>query len=176
MEGTQEGQTSYLSGDVPVERVRLMPVSLTETRGPETVCTGAQREPARVEALARHNPRKEASPIRRPGIKYSSPAHCAHVKISPRVQLLVLSPTNARLTPGRKTAFLKNLGDCYKRHAARIGMVSVTNAATFTQTSAYTRVGAIEHPQTPYPRIIMDRVVSPLRESQTRPRPLQRKL
>ena len=49
MEGTQEGQTSYLSGDVPVECVPLMPVSLTATRGPGTVCTGAQREPARVE-------------------------------------------------------------------------------------------------------------------------------
>ena len=51
MEGTQEGQTSYLSGDVPVEYLRLMPVSLTSTRGPGTVCTGAQREPARVEPL-----------------------------------------------------------------------------------------------------------------------------
>ena len=51
VEGTQEGQTSYLSGDVPVECVRLMPVSLTSTRGPGTVCTGAQREPARVEPL-----------------------------------------------------------------------------------------------------------------------------
>ena len=49
MEGTQEGQTSYLSGDVPVECARLMSVSLTATRGPGTVCTGAQREPARVE-------------------------------------------------------------------------------------------------------------------------------
>ena len=49
MEGTQEGQTSYLSGDVTVERVRLMPVSLTAPRGPGTVCTGAQREPARIE-------------------------------------------------------------------------------------------------------------------------------
>ena len=51
MEGTQEGQTSYLSGDVPVECVHLMPVSLTATRGPGTACTGAQREPARVEPL-----------------------------------------------------------------------------------------------------------------------------
>ena len=71
---------------------------------------------------------------------------------------------------------LKNLGDCYKRHAARIGMVSVTNAVIFTRTLADTRVGAIEHPQTPYPRILMDWVASPLRETQTRPRPLQRKI
>ena len=47
VEGTQEGHISYLSGDVPVECVRLMPVSLTATRGPGAVCTGAQREPAR---------------------------------------------------------------------------------------------------------------------------------
>ena len=65
---------------------------------------------------------KEASPIRRPGIKYSSPAHCAHVKRPTRVQLPELQPTNARLTLGRGTAFLKNSGDCYKRHAARIGI------------------------------------------------------
>ena len=51
MEGTQEGHTSYLSGDVLVKCVRLMPVSLTATRVPGTVCTGAQREPARVEPL-----------------------------------------------------------------------------------------------------------------------------
>ena len=51
MEGTQEGETSYLSGDVPVECMRLMPVGLTATRGPRTVCTGAQRELARVEPL-----------------------------------------------------------------------------------------------------------------------------
>ena len=92
--------------------------------------------------LARHNPRKEASPIRRPGINYSSPVHCAHVKRRTRVQLPVLQPTNARLTPGRGTAFLKNLGDRCKRHAARIGTVSVTNAVTSTRTSADTRVGA----------------------------------
>ena len=49
MEGTQEGQTSYLSGDVLVECVPLMPVSLTAIRGPGTVCTGDQREPARAE-------------------------------------------------------------------------------------------------------------------------------
>ena len=49
MKGTQEGQTSYLSGDVPVECVPLMPIILTATRGPGTVCTGAQREPARVD-------------------------------------------------------------------------------------------------------------------------------
>ena len=104
------------------------------------------------------------------------PAHCAHVKRPTRVQLPVLQPTNARLTPGRETAFLENSEDRCKRHTARIGTVSVTNAVTFKRTSADTRVGAIEHPQTSYPRIMMDWGASPLRETQTRPRPLQRKV
>ena len=162
MEGTQEGQTSYLTGDVPVEYVRLIPISLTATRGPGAVCTGAQREPARVEPHGLPQSLEESQPYRRPGIKYSSPAHCAHVKRPTRVQLPVLQPTNARLTPGRGIAFLENSGDRYKRHAARIGTVSVTNAVTFTRTSADTLVGAIEHPQTPNPRILMDWVASPL--------------
>ena len=51
MEGTQEGRTSYLLGDAPLECVRPMPVSLAATKGPGTVCTGAQRELARVEPL-----------------------------------------------------------------------------------------------------------------------------
>ena len=62
MEGTQEGQTSFLSGDVPVECVRFMPVSLTATRGSGTVCTGAQREPARVEPLGPPQPQKGSQP------------------------------------------------------------------------------------------------------------------
>ena len=40
-----------LSGDIPVECVGFMPVSLTAARGPGTVCTGAQPEPAQVEQL-----------------------------------------------------------------------------------------------------------------------------
>ena len=79
----------------------------------------------------------------------------------------MLQPTNARLTPGRGTVFLKNLGDRFKRHAARIGTVSVTNAVTSTRTSADTRVGAIERPQTPHPRILMDWVASPARNPDT---------
>ena len=62
MEGTQEGQTSYLSGDVSVECVRLMSVSLTATRGPGTVCAGAQREPAQVEPLGPPQSREGSQP------------------------------------------------------------------------------------------------------------------
>ena len=147
----EEGQTSYLSGEVPVECVPLMPVSLTVTRGPGAVCTGAQREPARVEPPSPPQPQEESQPY------------------SPNTVHRSTVPTNARLTPGRGTAFLKNSGDRCKRHAARSGTVSVTNAVTSTRTSADTRVGAIEHPQTPHPRILMDWVASPRRETQTRP-------
>ena len=161
MEGTQEGQISYLSGDVPVECVRFMPVSLTTARGPGTVCTGAQQGPAQVEPLG-------AQPFQE-GSQHSSRPHCAHVKSPTRVQLPALQSTNARFTPGRRTAFSKNSGDHYKRHPARIDMVSVTNAVTFTRTSADARVGAIEHHQIPYPHILMDWVASPPREAQPRP-------
>ena len=77
------------------------------------------RNQQRSNHLARNHPRKKVSPIRRSKIKYSSPAHCAHVKRSTRVQLPVLQPTNARFTPGRGTDLLKNSRDRYKRHAAR---------------------------------------------------------
>ena len=62
MEGKQEGQTSYISGDVPVECVRRVPVSLTATRGLGAVCTGAQREPARVEPLGLPQPQEGSQP------------------------------------------------------------------------------------------------------------------
>ena len=78
--------------------------------------------------LALNHPRKEASPIHRPETKHRSPARCAHVKRPTRVQLPALQPTNARFTPGRGTAFLKNSGERYKRHAARIDRVSATSA------------------------------------------------
>ena len=171
MEGTQEEQISYLSGDVPVECVRFILVSLTAARGPGTVLNGNQHK---SNHLARNHSRKEASPIRRPKTRHSSPARCAHVKRPTRIQLSALKPTHARFTPGRGTTFLRNSGDRYKRHAARIDMIYVINTMTFTRTSADTRVGAIEHQHIPYTRILMDWVVNPLRETQPRSRPLQR--
>ena len=62
MESTQEGQFLYLSGDIPVECVRFMPVSLTAARGPGTVCTGAQREPAQVEPLGAQPSQERSQP------------------------------------------------------------------------------------------------------------------
>ena len=169
MEGTQEGQTSYLSGDVPVECVPLMPVSLTATRGPETVCTGAKREPARVEPPGPPQSQEGSQPYSpsRNQIQFTCP-------LCPREKTYQGTAASAaahqrEAHPGEGDGFLKNLGDHCKRHAARIGTVSVTNAVTSTRTSADTRVGAIERPQTPHLRILMDWVASPLRETQTRP-------
>ena len=169
MEGTQEGQTSYLSGDVPVECVPLVPVSLTATRGPGTVCTGVQREPARVEPPGPPQSQEGSQPYSpsRNQIQFTCP-------LCPREKTYQGTAASAaahqrEAHPGEGTAFLKNSGDRCKRHAARIGTVSVANAVTFTRTSADPRVGAIEHPQTPHPRILMDWVASPLRENQTRP-------
>ena len=52
MEGAWEGQSQYISGDVPVKCVSLMSVSSTAARCHGTVFTGAQRELAqRVEPL-----------------------------------------------------------------------------------------------------------------------------
>ena len=49
VEGTQEGQSTYSSGGIPVECVGFLPASSTGTRGPGIVCTGVQREPTQVE-------------------------------------------------------------------------------------------------------------------------------
>ena len=126
--------------------------------------------------LVLNHPRKEASPIRRPKTKHSLRAPCAHVKRSAWVQLPVWQSTNARFTPGRRTAFLKNSTDRYKKHATRIDMVSVANVVTFTRTSTDSRVRAIGHPQISYPRILIDWVATPLRETQhTTPNPCSRK-
>ena len=142
--------------------MRFIPVSLAVARGPGTVGTDAQREQAQVEPLGAQPSQEGTSPIRCPKTKHSSLARYAHVKRPTRVQLPALQSTKARFTPGSRTAFLKNTGDRYKRHFARIDMVSVTNAVTFTRISTDTRVGAIEHPEIPYPCILMDWVASPL--------------
>ena len=167
---------SNLSGDVSIECVRFMPVSWTTVRDSGTVCTSAQREPAHVEPLGAQPSQKGSHPIHRSKTKHSSPARCAHVKRPTGVQRPALQPTNARFTPRRGTAFLQNSGDRYKRHTAQINMVSVTSAVTSTRTSADTRVGAVEHPQISHPCILMNWVARPPRETQPRPRSLQRKV
>ena len=118
--------------------------------------------------LARNHPRKEPSPICRPKPIFSLSPRYIHVKRPTRVRLLALQPTNARFTTGRGIAFRRSSGGRYKRHAARIDRMSATSAATFTPTSAGTRVGASgcdrtppeaippQHRQRPYPRIMMD--------------------
>ena len=149
-----------------------MPVSSTTARGPGTVYTGAQREPAQVEPLGAQ-PSQEGTQPHSPF--HTSSARCSHMKRPTRVKLPALQPTNARFTPGRGTAFLDNSGNRYKRYAARIGMVSATSVATSTQISG-TRVGSIEKKQRQYLRIRVDWVASFKRETQPRPRLLQRKV
>ena len=169
MEGTQEGQTSYLSGDVPVECVPLMPVSLTAIRGPGTVCTGAQREPARVEPPGPPESQEGSQPYSpsRNQIQFTCP-------LCPREKTYQGTAASAaahqrEAHPGEGNGFLEKLGRPLQktRRSNRYGVCY--NAVTSTRTSADTRVGAIEHPQTPHPRILMDWVASPLRETQTRP-------
>ena len=153
-----------------------MPVSLTAARGPGTVCTDAQPEPAQVEQLG-------AQPSQE-GTQPHSPSQTHIYSICPlfprdnTYQGLATSvAANQReVYPGEGNSLLKTSGDRYKRQAARIDMVSATSALTSTQTSAGTRVGAMKHPQRQYPRILMDRVVSLQRETQSRPQPLQRKV
>ena len=97
--GTQDRQGPYISGDVPVECVRFMPVSLTTAaRGPGNASVQALNgnRPKSNHLVARNHPRKDASPICVP-----NPYTCAHEKRPTGVQLPALQPTNARFTPGR---------------------------------------------------------------------------
>ena len=177
MEGTQEGQTSYLSGDVSVDCVRLMPVSLTAARGPGTACTGAQRELAQVEPLGAQQSQERSQP--------HSPSQnqiqftCL---LCPREKTYLGTASSVtahqrEAHPGEGNSPLEKIGRLLQktRRSNRCG-VCYRCGDLYTRTSADTRVGAIKHPQIPYPRILMDWVVSSLRETQTRPRPLQRKL
>ena len=124
--------------------------------------------------LVRKHPREEASPIHRPKIIHSSPARCAHVKRHQRT-IVNVAAHQREVHPGERNSLLEKT-DRYKRHAARIDMMHAKSAATFTQTSAGTSLGAIEHPLKPYPRIHMDWMAIPLQETQPRPRLLQRKI
>ena len=61
-EGTQEGQSPYTSGDIHVENVDFMTMCLSTARGPGTVCTSTQREPAQVESLGAQPSQKGTQP------------------------------------------------------------------------------------------------------------------
>ena len=169
MEAKQEAQSPYLSGDIPVECMGSMPVSSTAARGPGTVYTGAQWKPVQVQPLGAQPPQKGTQPHSpsQTHIHFNCPL-CPREKTCQSIAASV-AVHEREAHSGRETAFLKTWGDRYKRHAARIDMVSVTSMATFTQTSAGSRVGAIKHPPRPYPRILMDWVASPLRENQPSP-------
>ena len=172
VECTQDGQISYLSGEIPVECVRYMPVSLTATKGSGTVRTGSQWEPAQVEPLG-------AQPFQEGSQPQLSSQNQTQFTCPLRLRENTYHSVAAHQHddhPGEGNSLLEKRGRLSQRHAAQIDMVSVTSAVTLTRTSADIRVGAIEHLQIPYPRILMDWVASPLRETQSRPRPLQRKV
>ena len=156
MEGTQEEKTSYLSGDVSVECVRPMSVSLTAIRGPGTVCTGAQREPARVEPPDLPQSQEGSQPYSpsRNQIQLTCPL-CPRQKTYQGTAASVAAHQR-EAHPGEGNSFLEQLGRPLQktRRSNRYGVCY--KCVTFTRTSAETRVGAIEHPQTPYPRILMD--------------------
>ena len=110
MKGTQEGQTSYLSGDVPVECVRLMPASLTATRGPGTVFKGAQREPARVEPLGPPQSQEGSQPHSpfRDQIQFTCPL-CPREKTY-QGKAASLAAHQREAHPEEGTGFLEKLG------------------------------------------------------------------
>ena len=110
MEDTQEGQTPYLSGDVPVECVPPMPVSLTATRSPGTVCTGAQREPARVEPLGPPQSQEGSQPHSpsRNQIKFTCPLCLREKTYQSTAASLAAHQREAH--PGEGNSFLEKLG------------------------------------------------------------------
>ena len=110
MEDTQEGQTSYLSGDVPVECVRLMPVGLTATRGPGNVCTDAQREPARVEPLGPPQSKEGSQPhsLSQNQIQFTCPL-CPREKTYQGTAASVAAH-QCEAHPGEGNNFLEKLG------------------------------------------------------------------
>ena len=149
-----------------------MPVSLTTSRGLGTVCTSTQWEPAQVELLGAqpfpegnqpHSPSQNHTPFTCP----LCPRETTHQSTAASV-----IAHQREVHPGEGNNLLENSEDRFKRHAARIFMAF----ATIPQTSVGTRVYAFEHHQTPYLRMRIDWAVSPLRETQSRPRPLQRKV
>ena len=176
MKGTQEGQTSYLSGDVPVECVRLMPVSFTATRGPGTVCTGAQREPVRVKPPGLPQSQGGSQPYSpsRNQIQFTCQL-CPREKTYQGTAASVAAHQR-EAHPGEGNSFLEKLGRPLQK-TRRSNRYGVCYKCGDVHTNLSRRSsGVIEHPQTPYPRILMDWVASPLRETQTRPRPLQRNI
>ena len=149
MEDTQEEHSPYLSGAVPAECMRFMPVNLTATRGPRTVCTDAQRAPAQIERLGAQTSQggsQPYSPSQNP-TQFTCPLY-------PREKTYQGTTANVaahqrEVHPGERNSLLEKMGDRYKRHAAQIDTMHAKSAATFTQTSASTSLGAIEHPLKP---------------------------
>ena len=145
-----------------------MPVSLIATRFRGTVCNGAQCERAQGEPLGAQ-PSREGTQPRSP-----SQIHLRFTcRLFPRGNIYQgkaasVAAHQHKVHPWEGKSFLHKLGRPLQKtlRSNRYGVCH--SAATFTPTSAGTRVGAIEHAQRPYLRILMDWVASPLRETQPR--------
>ena len=99
MKGTQEGQTSYLSGEVPIE----------------TVCTGAQREPARGEPLGPPQSQEGSQPNSSSGsqIQFTCPL-CPREKTYQGTAASVAAHQR-EAHPGEGNSFLQKLGRLFQK-------------------------------------------------------------
>ena len=140
MKGTQEGQSPYLSGDVPVECVGFMPISSTVARVPSLSIQELNGNRHKLKHTGRNHPRKASSPSHRPKLIYTSSARCVHVKRPTRQSTSTSVAAHQReVDPGERNSLLTNSGNGYKRQDAQFDMmVSATSAVIFTQTSAGT--------------------------------------
>ena len=129
-----------------------MPACLTGARGPATVCTGARREPAQVEPLGAQEFQEGSQPHSpsRNQIQFICPL-CPREKTY-QCTAASVAAHQREAHPGEGNSLLEKLGRLLqKTRRSNRYVVSVTNAAIFTRTSADTRVGAIECPHILYP-------------------------
>ena len=172
VEGTKEGQILYLSGGVPVECVRLMPASLTAAKGSETVCTGAQREPAQVEPLGAQPSQKGSQPHSpsQNQIQFTCPL-CSREKTYQGTAARV-SAHQREAHSGEGNSLLEKLGRPLQktRRSNRYG-VGYKCVDLHTNLSRHSS-GCDRTPPDTIPSHLMDWVTTPLRETQQDPRPL----
>ena len=154
-----------------------MPVSLTAVRGPGTVCTGAQREPAQVEPLDAQ-PSQEGSQTHSPSqnqIQLICPL-CPREKTYQGTAASVAAHQR-EAHPEEGNSFLEKLERLLQktRRSNRYDGVCYKCGDLHANLSRHSS-GCNRTPSDTIPLFLMDWVASPLRGTQTRPRPLQRKI
>ena len=92
-----------------------MPVSLTATRGPGTACTGAQREPARVEPLGPPQSQEGSQPHSpsRDQIQFTCPLFPREKTYQGKAASVAAHQHEAH--PGEGNSFLEKLGRLFKK-------------------------------------------------------------